>query len=244
MAIHRHSLLPSKAAARSPVRPFPSSGGSTVQSVIDFCVPFDNIQFSAHEIKQGMRERIRAERRRRGPASREAAAADLAAVALEIPDIARARCVAAYASTPTSPGTLPLRRALRANGLRVLLPVLLGDGHLDWAEDGDDGSSPHDRHAASGEPRLLGLEGVGQADAVIIPALAVDTLGNRLGQGAGFYDRTLRMIDPSVPVFAVVYDGEVLDAAIEAVPAEPHDQPVDAIITPHRCLRLQPGHHR
>jgi 5-formyltetrahydrofolate cyclo-ligase len=48
------------------------------------------------------------------------------------------------------------------------------------------------------------------------------------------------MIDPSVPVFALVYEGEVLDAAIEPVPAEPHDRPVDAVITPLRCLRLPP----
>jgi 5-formyltetrahydrofolate cyclo-ligase len=195
-------------------------------------------------IKQGMRERIRAERRRRGPAHREAAAVALADVALEIPEIVRAGTVAAYVSTPSAPGTLPLRRALRANGIRVLLPVLLGDGHLDWAEDGDDGSSLHDQHVAPPSEHLLGLEAVGQAQAVIVPALAVDTLGNRLGQGGGFYDRTLRMLDPTVPVFAIVYDGEVLDAAIEPVPAERHDQQVDAIVTPHRCLRLLPDRRR
>lgn len=212
-------------------------------SVLHSHPSIDELRVTARAMKEGLRERIRAERRRIGPADRESAAADLAAVALEVPDIVAAQCVAAYTSTPTAPGTLPLRRALRRAGKRVLLPVLLGDGHLDWCEDGDDARSPYDRHPGPA-PRLLGLEGVGDAEAVIIPALAVDTLGNRLGQGAGFYDRTLRMIDPTVPVFAVVYDGEVLDAAIEPVPAEPHDQPVDAIITPHRCLRLLPERHR
>jgi 5-formyltetrahydrofolate cyclo-ligase len=222
----------------------------------------------AHQVKEGMRERIRAERRLRTPLEQELDGEGIAAVAQEIPEIARARCVAAYTSTASAPGTVPLRRALLAGGVRVLLPVLLDDGHLDWCVDdgvagADDGepewSSVTDTATApgsleeaptraaggvtsrrDGSPHLLGLEGIGQADVVLIPALAIDTLGNRLGQGAGFYDRTLRMIDPTVMVFAVVYEGELLDAAIEPVPAEPHDRRVDAVITPLRCLRFPP----
>jgi len=180
-------------------------------------------------IKRSMRERIRAERRRRDPRSLEADAWGLAAVALEQPEITRARCVAAYVSTPHAPGTQPLRRALRSGGVRVLLPLLLDDGRLDWSVDGEDD-----------EKALLGMDGIREADVVIVPALAVDTLGNRLGQGAGFYDRTLRMIEPTVTVFAMVYENEVLDAAIEPVPAEAHDRPVDAVLTPRRHLRLPP----
>jgi 5-formyltetrahydrofolate cyclo-ligase len=206
-----------------------------VASVLHGFPPFPDLQVSAHTVKEGLRERIRAERRRLRPSDRHAAAHRLATIALEVPDIASAHCVAAYESTPTAPGTLPLRLALRRAGIRVLLPVLLGDGHLDWCEDDDRPVTPE---------RLLGLHGADQAEVVIIPALAVDTLGNRLGQGAGFYDRTLATIDPAVPVFAVVYDGEVLDAAIESVPVEPHDQAVDAILTPHRCLRLLRVHRR
>jgi 5-formyltetrahydrofolate cyclo-ligase len=48
------------------------------------------------------------------------------------------------------------------------------------------------------------------------------------------------MLDPGVRVFAVVHDEEILDAAVEAVPAEPHDVPMDGALTPRRCLRL-PG---
>ena len=201
----------------------------------------DELEVTPHAIKEGLRERIRAQRRRLRPADRQAAALALAIVALEVPDIATAGCVSAYESTPPAPGTLPLRQALHRAGIRVVLPVLLAGGHLDWSED-DVRATPD--HAGSPPPRLLGPEGVCEAEAVVIPALAVDTLGHRLGQGAGFYDRTLRLIDPTVPVFAVLYDGEVLDAAIEPLPVEPHDQPVDAIITPQRCLRLLPRHHR
>jgi 5-formyltetrahydrofolate cyclo-ligase len=192
------------------------------------------------DVKQAIRLRIRAERLLRDPFQREADACAIAAVLFEVPEIAAARCVAVYVSTSSAPGTAPLRQGLRRAGVRVLLPVLLGDGHLDWAVDGAELSSAVAPTSAELSGPLLGLEGIGQAQVVIVPALAVDTLGNRLGQGAGFYDRTLRFIEPSVPVFALVYESELLDAAIEPIPSQPHDLPVDAVVTPHRCLRLPP----
>ncbi|HEY6797806.1 MAG TPA: 5-formyltetrahydrofolate cyclo-ligase [Kineosporiaceae bacterium] len=185
----------------------------------------------APAMKRAMRERIRAERQTRDRKSREADAWSLAATALEQPEIAQARCVGAYASTPYAPGTQPLRQALRSSGVRILLPVLLDDGQLDWSVDGDD-SAP------------LRQDGIAEAEVVIVPALAVDTLGNRLGHGGGFYDRTLRTIERTVSVFAVVYETEVLDAAIEPVPTEAHDRPVDAVVTPNRCLRMPADRRR
>jgi 5-formyltetrahydrofolate cyclo-ligase len=190
------------------------------------------------DVKESIRLRIRAERLLRDPIQREADARAIATVLFEVPEIAAARCVAVYASTSSAPGTAPLRQGLRDAGVRVLLPVLLGDGHLDWAVDDGVLASAGGRNGSELSGPLLGLEGIGQAQVVIVPALAVDTLGNRLGQGAGFYDRTLRLIEPSVPVFALVYESELLDAAIEPIPAQPHDLPVDAVVTPHRCLRL------
>ena len=180
---------------------------------------------AARLVKHAMREGIRAERLIRAPGRRAADAQGLTAVALEQPEIARARCAAVYASAPSAPGTGPLCQSLRASGVRVLSAVLLDDGHLEWSPDDDD---------------ALGPAGIGEADVVIIPALAVDTLGNRLGQGSGFFDRTLQALEPTVTVFAMVYESEVLDAAVEPVPAEAHDRPVDAVITPNRCLRLPP----
>jgi 5-formyltetrahydrofolate cyclo-ligase len=180
---------------------------------------------TAPATKRAMREHIRAERQTHDPEAHAADAWGLAAVALEQPEIALAGCVATYASTAHAPGTQPLRRALRSRGARVLLSVLLDDGRLDWALDSD-------------ETNLLGQDGIRQADVVIVPALAVDTLGNRLGQGGAFYDRTLRTLDRAVPVFATVHETEILDAAVEPVPTEPHDRPVDAVLTPNRCLRL------
>ena len=120
----------------------------------------------------------------------------------------------------------------------MLLPIVLDDGRLDWAD--DNGKLRETTRFGGPEPTgpRLGPAAVRLAQVVLIPALAVDTLGNRLGQGAGCYDRILPRLSPAVPVFAVVHDNEVLDAAIEPIPAEPHDIPVQAVITPRRCLRL------
>jgi len=208
---------------------------STISNHGDFAVLHDQ-----KPVKQAMRARVRAERRQRPGYQREADAEALAALVLELPEIAMSRTVATYASTLTEPGTGPLREALRRAGVRVLLPVPLGDGRLDWAE--DDGELRPGHGPGGPEPigPRLGPAGIAAADVVIAPALAVDTLGNRLGQGAGYYDRALRLIEDWVPVIALVHEGEVLDAAIEAVPVEAHDLAVDAVVTPHRCLRLPP----
>ena len=201
---------------------------------------FPQILSDAPTVKASLRRRIRAARRLRGAAERAQDARALVGVALELPQIQAARCVALYASTGAEPQTAPLRRALRNEGVSVMLPLVRAGG-LEWAWDtGDDlrpGSGP-----GGSEPtgRTLGETGLLNADVVLVPALAVDTLGTRLGQGGGYYDAALPLLDPGVPVFAVVHDDEVLDAAVEALPAEPHDVPVDGALTPLRCLRL-PG---
>jgi 5-formyltetrahydrofolate cyclo-ligase len=164
----------------------------------------------------------------------------LAMVVLELPEIQSARCVAAYASMPTEPDTGPLRAALRDAGVRVLLPIVLPDGVLEWAE--DSGSLLPATGLGGDQPTgpRLGVQAIGGADVVLAPALAVDTLGNRLGQGAGCYDRALPLAAPGACVIAVVNVAEVLDAAVEPVPAESHDRRVDAVVTSRGCLRLAP----
>jgi 5-formyltetrahydrofolate cyclo-ligase len=71
---------------------------------------------------------------------------------------------------------------------------------------------------------------VTEIDLLIIPALAVDKSGNRLGKGKGFYDRFLK--DFPGPSYAVVHDTEVL----ALLPAEPHDQKLSGAVTPTRIL--------
>lgn len=83
-----------------------------------------------------------------------------------------------------------------------------------------------------GEAR--GAESLKEADLIVIPALAASVDGTRLGQGGGWYDRALMHRSPTTPVVAVIFDDEVLEAGV--IPAEPHDVPVDAIVTPTRTI--------
>ena len=190
--------------------------------------------------KKQLRSRIRAGRRRRTPEELDAIGARIRAVVLELPEVRRARCVALYASVPGEPETGPLREALRARGTRVLLPVVLEDLDLDWAE--DDGALVPSGGLGGAEPAgpRLGLDGISQADLVIVPGLAIDSEGRRLGQGGGCYDRALRRVAPDAFVFALVFDDEVLDARTDPIPAEPHDHGVPMVVTEHRWIRLRP----
>ena len=69
---------------------------------------------------------------------------------------------------------------------------------------------------------------LGEAQAVFVPALAVDRRGSRLGRGAGYYDRSLAFCNPSALLIAVVRDDELVDR----LPDEPHDVPMTHALTP------------
>ena len=135
--------------------------------------------------------------------------------------------VAAYVPVGAEPGGPGLPDALRAAGFIVLLPVLQPDGALDWARyTGELTDGPRGLREPTG-PRL-GQAAVAGADAVVVPAVAVDRRGVRLGRGGGSYDRALARVAPGVSVTALLYDGELVDL----LPAEPHDRHVGAVVTP------------
>ncbi len=79
------------------------------------------------------------------------------------------------------------------------------------------------------EPAEPGGKAITSADVVIVPALAVDRNGNRLGRGGGFYDRALAQVGPLIPVIALLYDDELLDT----VPAGPLDRAVRMVARPN-----------
>lgn len=191
-----------------------------------------------HVSKHTLRESILAVRARLTAGDAEATATVLAERALGLPELAEAQTVAAYVSVGREPGTRPLLDALHERGVRVLLPVLLPDNDLDWAEYTGAGQlAPAARGLLEpGGPRL-GPDAVMNADAVLLPGLAVDGHGVRLGRGGGSYDRVLARIGAAGvrPVLAVLlYDAEL----VGSVPAEPHDLPVSVAVTPSEVYRF------
>jgi 5-formyltetrahydrofolate cyclo-ligase len=173
---------------------------------------------------------------------RETSAA-LARRALELPELARAGTVAAYVSVGSEPGTRALLDTLRARGVRVLLPALLPDNDLDWGVYAGEDSLARVQHGGrmvlfepAGE--RLGPDAVTTADAVLLPGLAVDTRGMRLGRGGGSYDRVLARLERAgarAALVVLLYDAEV----VEHVPEEPHDRPVHAVVTPSGVRRFR-----
>nr|WP_030706951.1 5-formyltetrahydrofolate cyclo-ligase [Streptomyces sp. NRRL F-2580] len=207
--------------------------------IFDFLVTENPSTASA---KARLRRELLAARRALSPGTCRTAAAQLAVRALELPELAEAQTVAAYVSVGTEPGTRALLDALRAAGKRVLLPLLLPDNDLDWAA--YEGPLSLAEAAHPGKMRLLeptgpalGPDAVTGADAVLLPGLAVDGRGMRLGRGGGSYDRVLERLEragvrPALVV--LLYDDEV----VARVPEEPHDHPVQAVATPSGVRRF------
>jgi 5-formyltetrahydrofolate cyclo-ligase len=186
--------------------------------------------------KLAARDQLRTARRRRPVLEANVAARAIADHLLEHPEVRRAATLAAYVSTGDEPGTGPLLDRLRAAGKRVILPVLLPDDDLDWAVY----RGPEELVAArfgllepEGEP--LGVEAVATADVVLVPGLAVDAQGNRLGRGGGSYDRALGRVPVGTFTCILLYDDEV---GVE-VPVEPHDRPVTHAASPSGVTRLR-----
>jgi 5-formyltetrahydrofolate cyclo-ligase len=144
-----------------------------------------------------------------------------------------ARTVCAYVPMGTEPGSPEILDALSRLCPTVLLPVArIGPGGehapLRWGRyvPGRLTRGPFGTEEPA-EP-WLPASAVSTAEAVLIPALAVDRRGVRLGRGGGFYDRSLRLCDSGARLVAVVRDGEVLDE----VPGEAHDVPMTHALTP------------
>lgn len=173
--------------------------------------------------KIALRRRLVAGRMQKNDPERHAAGHSLRDTVLSLPEAQMAGTVAAYVSIGTEPDTRGLIYALWKRGTYVLLPLLLDDNELDWASyEGPDSLAPGPRGLLQPTEPPRGVTSVTSADLVIVPALAVDRRGHRLGRGAGCYDRALARVGAAVPTVALIYDDELLDE----VPAGPLDQPV------------------
>jgi 5-formyltetrahydrofolate cyclo-ligase len=187
--------------------------------------------------KLALRRALVANRKRTDQPERDAAGRSIRDAVLSLPEIQMAGTVAAYLSVGTEPDTRGLVYALWKRGTYVLLPLLQADDDLDWA------SYEGPASLAAGPRGLLeptepprGVNAVTSADLVIVPALAVDRSGMRLGRGGGSYDRALARVGASIPTIALIYDDELLDE----VPAGDLDQRVRMVAQPQQgIIRLR-----
>jgi 5-formyltetrahydrofolate cyclo-ligase len=192
-----------------------------------------------HDIDKGsLRRRQVAARAAMSGSNRNEAGRLIRDHVLEMPEVAAAGTIAAYYSVGTEPDTRSLVFALWKRGSYVVLPVLLPDGDLDWASyEGPDSLAPGPRGLLQPAEPVRGTGTVARADVVLVPALAVDRSGQRLGRGGGSYDRALDRVGPQVPTIALLYDSELLPS----VPADEHDRPVRAVARPGHGITWLPA---
>ncbi|OAT66920.1 5-formyltetrahydrofolate cyclo-ligase [Mycobacteroides immunogenum] len=150
--------------------------------------------------------------------------------------------IAAYLPVGSEPGSVQMLDAVVRDGVRVLLPVARTDPAgtpmaLTWAEyrPGELLDAPFGLREPA--PPVFGASALAEAELVLVPALAVDRRGNRLGRGAGFYDRSLGIVAPTTPLITPLYVGEIRDE----IPAGPHDVPVTHALTADGLVTLGTG---
>jgi len=178
--------------------------------------------------KRALRAELRERRRIRTSTQREQDAASLTRRLSELTIQLGARSIAAYLSLPEEPGTRPFLRWTFEQGIEVLLPISREDGLLDWAP--YDGEEEDEDVLGLPTPtsELRGPIAINDVDLILVPAAAVDRTGMRMGWGRGYFDKTLGSMEKCPPVYAVIFDDELVDA----VPQERHDQPVNGVVTP------------
>jgi 5-formyltetrahydrofolate cyclo-ligase len=145
--------------------------------------------------------------------------------------------VCAYVPVGSEPGSIELIDLLLRMDVRVLLPVARHDAAgipmpLQWGRYRPGGLVEARFGLREPTEPWLPADAVAAAAVVLVPALAVDRTGVRLGRGAGFYDRSLVLSDPAARLVAVVRDDEVVDK----LPAEPHDVRMTHALTPRGGL--------
>jgi 5-formyltetrahydrofolate cyclo-ligase len=188
---------------------------------------------AAHR-KRALRAELRERRQNLTATERAGATAGITRNLVDLATDLSARSVACYLSTPTEPDTRPFLNWAHKEGLRVLLPISREDGLLDWTT----GDGESETEGLFGMPEavgeLLGPIAINDVDLILVPAAAVDAKGMRMGWGRGYFDKTLGSMEKCPPVYAVLFDGEIVDE----VPRERHDQPVDGAVTPARIVQF------
>lgn len=183
--------------------------------------------------KRALRAELRGRRRTMTSFELENATAGFTQHLIELTNEIGARSIAAYLPTQDEPNVRPFLVWASEQGIRILLPISRDDGLLDWAV-----LSDAEQEGLHGMPEpvgdLLGPIAVNEVDLMLVPAAAVDRTGMRMGWGRGYFDRTLGSMDQCPPVYAVIFENELVDT----VPTELHDKGVNGVVTPEGITHI------
>ncbi len=183
------------------------------------------------DVKAILRRKALARRDALPAAARAQAAETIAARVFPLP-VGPGTIISGFMPLKSEINPLPLMRKLAAAGARLALPVVAGRGQ------------PLIMRAwAFGEPLVAGVWGIREPkpeapevepDILLVPLLAFDRSGNRIGYGAGYYDMTITVLRAKKPVIAagIAFAAQELDA----VPITPRDARLDLVLTEHEVI--------
>ena len=186
---------------------------------------------SISEEKAALRADIQRRLSQRDPADNAACDVRITQYVLSLPEFQAAERVFAYCSVVPEVDTHPILAQARRRGKTVALPVTQPDGQMQFAR--YDGALVPGRYGIPEPPRSAQVMLPQPGDLILVPALAYDRAGRRLGRGGGYYDRFLVCADCcTVGLIRAAF-------LFDALPAEWNDVPVSAVITEDGVLRPQ-----
>lgn len=189
------------------------------------------------EAKLALRNRVLLARDALGPEERLRSTEAIVARILALPSFAAARTVLLTLAFRSEWATMPLIVHAFGLGKEVVLPRVNVDTRmLELHRVVDPVLDIAPGYRGIPEPRsACPVIAPALVDWVLVPGVAFDRAGRRLGYGGGFYDRLLPLVAPHAPRIAAAYSIQI----VEHVPSAPHDATVDAIVTEHEVIRLQ-----
>jgi 5-formyltetrahydrofolate cyclo-ligase len=187
--------------------------------------------------KRALRAELRERRRIMTSSDLENATEQFTAHLTRLSERLEARYVAAYLPNPDEPNIRPWLNWAHEQGIRVLLPISRIDGLLDWVVGDGENEQPGELGVPEAIGEVLGPIAINEVDLIVVPAASVDRSGMRMGWGRGYYDRMLGSMEQCPPVYAVVFDNELVDE----VPTEVHDKPVNGVVTPTGIVEFDPN---
>lgn len=188
--------------------------------------------------KASLRRAMRDIRDRLDPGFRAAASAEIAARVAALPEFAGARTILSYLSFRSEVETAAINRLILEAGKRLGAPLAVPETRgiqprlvSDLSEDVESGYMGIPEPVPARTPPLV----LTDIDLVLVPGLAFDPAGNRLGYGRAFYDSFLCILPPTAAFVGLCFDCQF----VERVPAEPTDVTVHVIVTESRTVRAR-----
>ena len=182
------------------------------------------------EEKAALRARMLAVRRSIPPDERARLGGVVTERLASVPEVGAARTVLVFSSFGSEIPTGSLIERLADSGRTVLLPFLV-EGRMDAGRIAAGEPLAATEYGPAEPPHRVPVD-PGVVDLAVVPGLAFDRQGHRLGYGGGHYDRYLGRLRRGVPLVGICFHDQI----VETVPHGPHDERVDLVVTDREVM--------